>query len=76
VIFIIWPVLRSVEVLGNTASGEEKIMEMNRNTRQTCWKKKKLKRRVLKNGMEYKEIGDSSVRAEEKEINNRISFSV
>jgi hypothetical protein len=49
-------------------------MERNRNTRHTCWKK--ARQLLLKKGMEYKEIGDSSVRAEEKKINNRISFSV
>jgi hypothetical protein len=33
-------------------------------------------RDVLKKRIEYKEIGDSNVRAEEREINNRIPFSV
>jgi hypothetical protein len=31
---------------------------------------------VLKKRIEYKEIGDSKVKAEEREINNRIPFSV
>jgi hypothetical protein len=60
-----------VKILGNTACEKvKKDKTRKRREVEGCG------RYVLKKRTKYKEIGDSNVRAEEREINNRIPFSV